>query len=736
LRGRKLCLSGDDVLRDLNLENVYDSSSCHLVRELISPLMAASTQYMRGVGYFSSGWLREAAPGIVALIENGGSARIITSPILSDDDWTAFRLGGQAISDEALHASLQRSIEDIERSLESDTRNCLAWLVADGLIEFRFAVPRPGWQDGDYHDKVWVFGDTVGDHVALHGSFNDSVKGTLNGEAVSVFRSWDEGQISYVSAHTARLETLWKDESPQFTTKTIPDAIKEAFIKLRTTSFAPYSVPGRPEPSVPVAPPALDIREAVTLRPFQVEALANWEAAGRRGILAMATGTGKTFTALTAAAQTHARDGRLAMVVTVPYLHLVEQWRRHMERFGFAPILCSGSHPGWRRAVRGAVRDFRIGLRDNVCMLAVHDTAASSDFVSLIEALPQANTLVIGDEVHALGAPGLQSAMLTAAGMHLGLSATPRRWFDPEGTAALLAGFGDVVFEFGIDEAIQGGYLTPYEYHPELIELSSDEAAQCAEIASKLARLPHSDLSDREKHDAAKWLLLQRARIVWSASGKLPRLLRLLKDRMDSARQEGARPGHILIYCAPGEHRDVLRSVANLGYRCQEFVHTVPMAKRQTVLDRFEAGEIEVLVAVNCLDQGVDVPATRTAYFLASTTNPMQFVQRRGRVLRLCAGKQQADVTDFVVVPPVPSDANQRDGGIGLLRREMPRFAEFSRSANNSYVARSAVFDILDAYGTLDMLDITPWDLYAETVAAGFDAFASDDPLVTGEEVG
>ena len=212
------------MLRDLELAPVYESASSHLIGDLISPLLKQAHDYSRGVGYFSSGWLREASEGIIALVENGGAGRIVTSPILQPEDWAAFHTGDEAKQDALLRASLQIAIEDLADSLQNDTRNTLAWLVADGLLEFRFAVARPEWVGGDYHDKVWLFRDSNDDRVALHGSFNDSVKGTLNGEAISVFKSWVPGQDAYVDLHENRLEQLWSGANAQFVVCTIPEA--------------------------------------------------------------------------------------------------------------------------------------------------------------------------------------------------------------------------------------------------------------------------------------------------------------------------------------------------------------------------------------------------------------------------------------------------------------------------------------------------------------------------------
>jgi len=718
------------MLRSLDLKPVYDSSKSHLVTDLVVPLMECSLEYFRGVGYFSSGWLREASHGIAALVGHGGKGRVVLSPILSEPDWEAFRVGGEARADDILREVLESNIGDLSCTLETDSLNALAWLIADGLLDFRFAIPRPKWKGGDYHDKVWVFSDEVGDRVALHGSFNDSIKGTLNGEAVSVFRSWETAQEPYVTAHLNRLEDLWNGRNEQFLVRTIPEAAREALIKLRS-SERPYTAPDLTTPAL-ASPHRKKPLTPIELHEFQRKAIEAWVQQECTGTLAMATGTGKTFTSLAAAVDRYEACGKLATVILVPYLHLLEQWKRHCEAFGFSPILCSGEHQGWRRTLSSAVRDFRLGISDNLCILAVHMTATTANFHTCIKPLPAENTLVIGDEVHGLGSRHLQKAMAPWATMHLGLSATPQRWLDVEGTTAITDTFGKVCFEFELAEAIAGRFLTPYEYRPVLVRLTSAELEEYEDLTSSIIRLSTSTERHPDLKKALKRLLIKRAGIIWGASEKLPALVAMMNDHVQACLSRGERPHHILVYCAPGEHKAVLRALAQLGLRCHEFVHTVAMAEREVVLKRFDEGDIEALVAVRCLDEGVDVPATETAYFLASTSNPRQFVQRRGRVLRQAEGKTRAVIVDFLVVP---SDAPSADAGVALslLRREMPRFAEFSLSATNVNAARRVVFNLLDRYEALNMLDETPWDLYEEVLSEQSALEVSSDPIFLGE---
>jgi len=697
------------MLKSLNLLPVYDSSEHNLVHDLIVPLLSNSKYYLRGVGFFTSGWLRTASKGMVELVENGGIANIALSPILEKSDWEAFQIGEEAKANECLKRILERSINELTSALEKDTRNALSWMIADKILEFRFAVPRERNSGGDYHDKVGVFIDEENDVVAIHGSFNDTLKGSLNGEAFSVFKSWEEGQYPYVERHRIRLTQLWERGNRQFKIYSISDAIRRTLISIRSTKIRPYSLPTKFNSSTENL--ACEIRRPSKLYQFQDQAILAWIKANCCGIFEMATGTGKTFTSLAAAVSRVEHLGRLALIILVPYLHLLEQWRRNCEKCGFSPILCSSKHNKWHIEVRSKIQDFNLNVFKSICILAVHQTAASEKFLKATKKLHPKTTMIIGDEVHSLGSPKLLRALIPQAGMRLGLSATPRRWFDDAGTALLFKYFGEICFEFSLKEAI-GKFLTPYDYFPVLVNLSPEEMTKYETITRMITTLLNKTEKDQDTQKRVERLLIDRARIISSASAKLPKLIKFLRETKEKAQVKGVEIRDTLIYCAPGTHKEVLHAVAALGLRCHEFIHSVSLAKRERILNQFENGDIQVLIAVKCLDEGVDVPSTKTAFFLASTSNPREFIQRRGRVLRRAEGKNIAELFDFLVVPESESVHSKREFGASLLKREMPRFAEFSSVAANEFTARSTVRDLLDRYEMLHLLDERPWDIY------------------------
>jgi superfamily II DNA or RNA helicase len=701
------------MLKDLDLNPVYDSSECNLVRDLISPLLSESKLYWRGVGFFTSGWLKTACQGLVKLVENGGKARIVTSPIMQKADWEALQTGDMAKLDETLRNILDKQVGDLFHALSKNTLNALAWMVSDDILEFRFAIPREYSRGGEYHDKVGVFIDEAEDSVAIHGSFNDSEKGSLNGEAFSVFKSWEKGQRPYVEQHRKRLTSLWKSGNSQFVILSLPEAIRSEIVRCRTAK-RPYTFDkdnSEVEPSFNKI-----LLKDIKLRPYQKEAIDAWKRNGYKGILEMATGTGKTFTALAGAVEIFNSLGQIAILILVPYLHLLEQWRQNCERFGFLPILCSGNHDQWPTEVRSKVQDFNICGLPCICIIAVHQTAASGKFANALKSLPANKTMLIADEVHGLGAPKFKNALLRNADMRLGLSATPRRWFDEDGTQALFDYFEGICFEFSLRKAI-GTFLTPYRYYPVPVHLTNSESEKYEELSRRIALLvaKNSD-PDVSEDEILKKLLIQRARIVSEAENKNFLLTEAIKKQIENCFIAGKELQNTLVYCAPGKHKEVLKSLSKLGLRCHEFVHYVSMKNRENVLKQFAKGDIQVLIAIHCLDEGVDIPSTQTAYFLASTTNPKEFIQRRGRILRKFEKKERADVYDFIVVPDSKFSNLRKEADLGLLKREMPRFAEFAEKSENEFSARAVVREILDSYEMLHLLDIKPWEIYRQVM--------------------
>jgi hypothetical protein len=439
------------MLTQLNLKAVYDSSECDIASDLIVPLLKKSIRYDRGVGFFSSNWLRLVSKGLVDFADNSGIARLVMSPIISENDWKAIKKGDEAKKDVILYQLLMDSIKNLKQELEEHPLNALSWLIADGLVTIKFAIPKGRLDGGDFHDKFAIFEDVEGNKVAIHGSFNDTMHASLNGESFSVFKSWEFAQNDYVVTHDKRFLSLWENKNDMFDIFDIPEAVKEEIIRLRLGE-RPYKQPNRTLGTANKSNCILhEVSSSIVLRDYQKEAMLNWKSANYYGIFEMATGTGKTITSIACANELFSQSKRIALIVFVPYIHLVEQWERELGKFAFSPVLCSSEHGDWQQNLNLRIQDYNLGFRKVLCCITTHQTAATENFRGIINKIKLEPKIGIYDEVHGLGAPLLRKALLESIKYRIGLSATPQRWYDQGGTRVLMDYFKGVCFSFPLE---------------------------------------------------------------------------------------------------------------------------------------------------------------------------------------------------------------------------------------------------------------------------------------------
>jgi DNA phosphorothioation system restriction enzyme len=707
-------------LHTLDVPAFLDTSSADLVDDFFVPALVRSVAYDRGVGFFTSGWIRQAGAGLAAFAENGGKARWVTSPILDENDWDALRTGDEARIDQALLRALENSAADLARCLEEDTLAALAWMVGDGLLDFRLALPRLKLNGGEFHDKFGIFTDEDGNKVSFNGSYNDSLQGSLNYESIKIFKSWEEAFRPLVEQDAIRFERLWRDEDPNVRSYPLPDAIREQILKLRP-SKRPYTRPELPveslvneDPNSYIAPGT--IPSWLSLRDYQDLAINAWvkegvppsDPDGRRGILAMATGSGKTLTALYLACRLAAKNKPFVLIVACPFLNLAEQWIREMGKFGLTPIPCFKSRRIWQSRLAEGYQRLEAGLDSILAIVVSNDTLGSPSFQEALR-VKSATHMLVADEVHNLGASHAAKSLPEGIRLRLGLSATPRRHHDEEGTQRLFNYFGNIVYEFPIAEAIKAGCLTRYEYHPITVTLDFDEAEEYAELTRRLSRLM---TEDGKLNEAAKPILMRRARLLGQAKEKIPTLDRVLKSL-------GKRPEKSVFYCGDGrvddpvteEERRQIDAVAHLignqhDLRVRTFTYRESPAEREEIITNLKSGALDGVVAIRCLDEGIDLPDLQMGFLLASSTNPRQFIQRRGRLLRTAPGKDLAVIYDFIVIPPNMDgmiDSSAFNMERNLFKRELIRICEFCETAENGPEALASLLDLRRQYNLLSL---------------------------------
>lgn len=693
-------------LSELGLGTFYRSSTENLVSDFYIPCLSTATRYDRAVGYFTSTSLAAAAGGLHTFINRPDTLmRLVASPALTQEDSIAIAAGYDMR--EVVERTVLRELATPAPDAVSQRLKLLTWLIAHERLEIKLAVVTTNGSVGIYHEKLGIFDD--GDcAVVFTGSSNESASGLLaNFESIEVFRSWVDGERERVERRVGDFVDLWNDCTPGLRVLSFSEASRSRLLEKyrppeNVTSL--YDAPGHFSTNDGEfrRPPSLELRD------YQKDAIRAWWSANGRGIWEMATGTGKTITALAAAAALWASlkgKNSLLVVVTVPYRHLAEQWATEARKFGANPILAYDDSGRWINAVESAITAMSPTNRKIAMVIAVNRTFSSSKFQDRLR-LTSCATLLISDEAHTVGAASMRAALPDHATYRLGLSATPDRHLDPTGTTAIRTYFGESVYRLGLKRAINLGALVPYRYFPIVVELTEAEHDEYIEITRKISRLlmVGDDVDPDDAPSGIDLLLFQRARLIGSAANKLPALIAAISPYV--------RDNHTLVYCADRSGDDpqldqVLRALGtDMHMRINTFTAEEDMQTRSELLARFSSGDLQALAAIRCLDEGVDVPATKRAFILASSQNPRQFVQRRGRVLRRAPGKTHADIYDFMVSPPdLSDDPSLYELDRRLVGRELMRAAELCDAATNRIDALSALRPLRARY---DLLSIAP----------------------------
>lgn len=675
-------------LSELPIRKSYHKPEDDIAHEFYLPVVAASTGYDRAVGFFSSSIYLLAWKSLKQFVDNGGKMRMICSPVLSEEDSEALYSGYSA---RAENAAADAIIRDFDQMILSGTMMkpavVLASLVQMGVVDCKLAwigTEAGGRPRRLFHDKVGILSDGE-NHVVFKGSMNETWPGlSLDGnlESVDVYVSWrDAGEQERIDEEVEYFERLWRNDWPGVSVVPFPDNARHHIISASEVSkWSSYvdEINLEMEEAAGWSPEASKPGGRLP-RSHQLQALEAWTAAGRRGILEHATGSGKTFTAL-CAINDGIRRGEIPLVL-VPSELLLVQWEEELrlafDRSGLQLLVCGGGHADWhvQARLRGWTRK-PSSKEPPRAVLATLQTASSDRFIGLCS--QGSHLLLVADEVHRLGAPGTRRIMAMTTGARLGLSATPRRAGDPDGTQAVLDYFERIIQPpFGVQEAIKSGALTPYAYRVYPVHLKDSEQAEWQKLTDQFRRLyakteAGGDSARSLNAPRLKNLLIQRARIVKTAAGKIDIAARVLRTHY----QMGQR---WIVYCDNQvQVQQVKTAILNTGLEDVYEYHSAMNGDRQSTLAQFNAlGGI--VVSIRCLDEGVDIPAVSHALILASSRNPREFIQRRGRVLRRAPGKALAFIHD-VIVAPHATDAGDGDS---ILLGEIARAIEFGSHAIN-----------------------------------------------------
>lgn len=675
------------MLNDHDYLTSYNKAENDIAEEFYLPSMRMSVQYDRISGYFGSTIYIIAWKALRKFINNCGKMRIICSPYVSEEDAAALSEGYSARTDTILAQSIEQEFNALIDSDELSTpARLLAYLVAKDIVNIKIAVP--GGNESPttkrmFHDKVGIFSDAAGYSVGFRGSMNETFKGLSsdgNIESIDVFPSWlDERDRQRLEDASTFFEKLWMQMIPGVVVYPFPAATKE-LMKRRASGVEWEQLLAEIKVTDSIAEKWKPNHKKNGKKPrkHQTDALEAWVKNGRRGIFEHATGSGKTFTAMCAISK--ALNQNEVVLVLVPSCDLLKQWDKELHEtltdFPVYYLLCGDGNSEWKKA--NTLRTWTTKSKDmRRVIIATMDTASTDEFIHEIS---QGNHLfVVVDEMHRLGSPKRKQILRIQSGARLGLSATPYRYGDPDGTSALFEYFGGLIPPpFTLNDAINSGVLTRYFYHPQRIRLSTSEQNNWNEITKKIQKMiAQSKDKDNLQYNISsspklKKLLIERARIVKNAQGKTPLALRILKEKYT--------PGdRWIVYCDNiAQLKEVLYGALDIGLNAYEY-YAEMKGDRATTLSYFSANG-GILVSIKCLDEGVDIPATTHALILASSQNPREFIQRRGRILRKAEGKHFAHLYDAITVPIIEEGT---DKSLSIIASELSRAIQFGESAQN-----------------------------------------------------
>ena len=705
--------------KELDIKREYRSFKNDIIKEFYIPTLRESVLYRRAVGFFSSSALAEISTGIADLVLNNGRMEIIASPKLSDEDIEAIEKGyklRQKVIEDNLISQLTSPLDYVE----GERLNLLAHLIADNRLDIKIALisGNEGSNFGMYHEKLGLLYDKYDNKIAFSGSLNETANALKsNYESIDVFTSWNEWER--VDDKENVFENIWGNREYGLEVVDVPN-VKLSIVKRYKKDYVNYKIDYMENCKVIEENNEYNkkphIPNNIKLHDYQLEAIENWAYSDYKGIFDMATGTGKTFTGIGGIVKLYEKlKGKIGIVIVCPYTHLVEQWIEDLKLFGIYPIVAYGesSDKNYKKKIKDSIINYNLGVIDYFCIITTNATYRSKYIQESLRRLKK-DALFVVDEAHNFGSINLQNKLLKNFNYRLALSATLDRHNDEDGTKALYDYFGNKCIEYDLERAIREKKLTPYNYYPVKVYLTDSELNEYKQLSKEVGKNITIGRDGKKKlSEKAKMLLLKRARLIAGAQNKSDLLEKLIENYKND--------NHILVYCGATKvleddfdyYEDGVRQIDyitemlgnKLGMRVSQFTSKENKYEREIIKQKFSDGEdLQVLVAIKCLDEGVNIPKIKTAFILASTTNPKEYIQRRGRVLRLAPGKEFANIYDFITLP---REIDSVSGNINeelkfdeaLIKSEVRRIIEFKKLAINSFESDKLISELQEAYG-------------------------------------
>lgn len=711
---------------DLQIKRSYETGTDDLVEDFYIPVLSNAVQYDRISGFFSSTSLALAARGLMGLISNIDEnspnkcvMRLVTCPRLTPDDARMIS-ENNGNPESIMTESMNFELDNICDEFMKDHVAALGWMLSKGYLQIKIAlVTRNGHviYDEDelsnsiMHQKVGILYDRYKHGISFSGSNNESASGWLdNIEEFKVFKNWNEGQKEYFEDDQRKFSEFWSGTKKGVRIIDLPTAVHEKLIKAGA-DFHPEKLAldrykGR------IKTPTVDIerKRPVNLFPYQDDAKQMWIENDMNLLFEMATGTGKTMTAIGCTKHFLSSNSEHSIVIiSCPQSTLSMQWKNNIDSLDVdveSDVFCDSTNPGWKTELQKAILQVMTGYYKNLFIYTTHQTCSSPDFIDIIEkTVGMIEYLFVGDEVHGMGASKTKNGLLAPYKYRIGLSATPSRWFDDAGSKLIRNYFNNQSYVFSIFDALTKvnpktgkTFLVNYTYHPEFISLNDGELEEYYKLSERIKKMGRmKDTSEIESK--LERLLFYRANIEKSADNKYEKLEEILMKIGDDI-------SDTIIFVSDSQINKVMEILFNHNIRGHRFTQAEspkPSAKyggiseRDDIINRFKDGEYQVLVAIKCLDEGIDIPSAKRGIIMASSTNPREYVQRIGRIIRQDKNKPNAELYDMIIQPDMSGfqDDEMAKMELSIFKKEMVRVKELSENALNNAQVLVTINDIL-----------------------------------------
>ena len=667
--------------KDLKLKNSYIScGEENIVKSFLVPALNCTKIYKRSVGFFSSSVFGLIMDGIGNMVRKKGRIYLIASPKLNEDDIEAINAGYEK-REMIINNSFSRGfIEELER-FDDYNLQFLSDLIEHEILDIKIAVPHTL---GQYHDKLGILEDFDGNKIAFYGSSNSSKNGYHdNYEKIRLSKSWTESGLEAVEDEEDEFDSLWNNTNEFVKVYEYRESAKKQILEVNNRrNGINYG------------------NEPIKLRDYQEEAINNWVNNNYHGFYVMATGTGKTWTAIYSVKKLMEKE-QVFTVICAPYKHLIKQWAEDIEKvFQNAKIvLVSSENPEWEKQISDTIIKKRYSSDTQIIVISTIVSFNKSRFKETIKKSNDKKLLIV-DEAHRF--TQIEDEITELFSYMLGLSATPFSGSSSIKGKELMNFFGGEVFSLPIEEALDKGFLVPYYYYPIYVHSSEEEENQFKAYNQKiLSCFKNGKCIDLDKLIKA---LRGRLRVISMSKEKQLQLGSIIDDINEK--------DHFVVYCGDGRLFDdngdeirhiqsVKRVLTDYDIKCSQFTAKENMKERMQLVDAFNKNEISALVAIRCLDEGINIPSIKSALILSSNDDYREFVQRRGRILRKYKDKESAVIYDVIVLPSIDMD--------NWIKIELRRFREYAHLALNWNELNSELNGYLAMYG-IDESEIDVYD--------------------------